>query len=138
MARNYSSAPVLVNKSDGTYRMCIDYWDLNSRAVEDTYPATSKNAIWNKFYAAKYILKIDLKNAYLQVPMAPASEKYTAFSVPRKDLYHFVTMLFGLTNAPATFCRLVDALFRPEFEQNVFAYLDDIIVVSATYEEHLE
>ena len=46
-------------------------------------------------------------------------------------------MTFGLTNALATFCRLIDALFGPEFEPNVFAYLDDIIIVSNTYEEHL-
>ena len=65
-------------------------------------------------------------------------KKYTAFSVPGKGLYHFRTMPFGLTHAPATFCRLVDALFGPEFEPNVFAYLDDIIIVSSTYEEHLK
>ena len=46
-------------------------------------------------------------------------------------------MLFGLTHVPATFCRLVDAMFGPEFEPNVFVYLDEIIVVSATYEEYL-
>ena len=47
-------------------------------------------------------------------------------------------MPFGLTKAPATLCRFVDALFGPELEPNVFAYLVDIIVVSTTYEEHLE
>ena len=52
--------------------------------------------------------------------MASASKKYTAFSVLGTVLYHFQAMPFGLTNAPATFCRLVDALFGPEFEPNVF------------------
>ena len=47
-------------------------------------------------------------------------------------------MPFGLTNAPATFCRMVDALFGQQHEPNVFAYLDDIIILSSTYEEHLE
>ena len=94
------------------------------------------DGILDKLQGAKFISKIVLKNAYLQVPMAPASTKYTAFSMPGTGLYYFRTMPFGLTNAPATFCRLVDALFEPEFEPNVFAYLDDIIVVSETYEEH--
>ena len=55
-----------------------------------------------------------------------------------KGLYYFIDMPFGLTNVPSTFRGLVDALFGPEFKTNVFAYLDDIIVVSAMYEEHLE
>ena len=70
--------------------------------------------------------------------MAPASKKYTGFSVLGTGLYHFQFMSFGLTNALATFCRLVDALFGPEFEPKVFAYLHDIIIVSDTCEEHLK
>ena len=118
--------------------MYINYRDINARAVKDAYPVSSMDAILDKLRGAKYIPKIDLKNAYLQVPMAPYSKKYTAFSVPGKGLYHFLTMPFGLTNAPTAFCQLVAALFGPQFEPNVFAYLDDIIVVIAIYEEHLE
>ena len=79
------------------------------------------DGILDKLRGAQFISKIDLKNAYLQVPMAPASKKYTAFSVPGTGLYHFRTMPFGLTNAPATFCRLADALFWLESGPNVFA-----------------
>ena len=106
--------------------------------MKDAYPVSSMDVILDKFRGAKYISKIDLKNAYLQVPMKRGSKKYTEFTAPGKDLYQFVTMPFGLTNAPATFCRLVDALFDPEFEPNVFAYLEDIISVSSTYKEHLQ
>ena len=102
-ASDYSSAPVLVKKSDGTYRMCIDYRDINAQTVKDAYLVGSMDAIPDKL-----------------------------------SLYHFRTMPFGLTNTPATFNRLVNALFGPQFEPNVFAYLDDIIIVSKTYEEHLE
>lgn len=65
------------------------------------------------------------------------SKKYTAFSVPGLGLFQFMRMLFGLNNAPITFQRLIDALFKPEFEPVVFGYLDDIIIVTDSYDEHL-
>lgn len=120
---NYSLAPVLVEKSDGTYSICIEYQDINAQTVKDAYPVASMDSILDKLRGAKYISKIDLKNAYLQVPIKQHSKKNTAFTVPGKGgkcLYQFVTMHFGLTNAPATFYRLVDALFGPEFEPDVF------------------
>ena len=137
-ASDYSLALVLVKKADDTYRICIDYRDSNARTVKDAYPVSSMDGILDKLRGAKYISKIDLKNAYLQVPMEEASKMYTAFSVPGSGFWQFKTMPFGLTNAPATFCRLIAALFGPEYEPNVFAYLDDIIIVSSTYEEHLK
>ena len=91
-ASDYSLAPVLVKKSDGMYRMCIDYRDINAQTVKDAYPVGSMDAILDKLRGVKYISKVDLKNAYLQVPMTPASKKYTALSVPAKGLHHFVTM----------------------------------------------
>ena len=118
--------------------MCINSRDIHAQTVKDAYPVTSMDSILDKLRGAKYISQIDLKNAYLQVPMEQNSKNNTAFSVPEKGLYQFVTMSFGLANVPATFFRLVDALFGPEFEPNVFANLDDIIVVSSTYEEHLQ
>ena len=64
-ASDYSSAPVLVKKSDGTYRMYIDYRDMNAQTVKDAYPVGSIDVILDKLRGAKYISKIDLKNAYL-------------------------------------------------------------------------
>ena len=72
-----------MKKSNGTYRMCIDYQDMNSKTVKDAYSVVSMDAILDKLRGAKYISKIDLKNTYLQVPMAPANKKYT-FSVSGK------------------------------------------------------
>ena len=62
--------------------------------------------------------------------MAPGSKKYTAFSVPGSGLWQFTQIPFGLTNAPMTFQRLIDALLGPEREPYVFGYLDDIIVAT--------
>ena len=70
--------------------------------------------------------------------MAEESKKYTAFAVPGSGLWQFRRMPFGLTNAPQTFQRLIDQLFGPELEPFVFGYLDDIIIVTEGFEEHLK
>ena len=64
------------------------------------------------------------------------SRKYTAFAVPGSDLWQFKRMSFGLTNAPATFQKLIEALFAPEMEPYVFGYLDDTIIATESFEEH--
>ena len=92
--------------------------------------------ILDKLRRDKYISKVDLKNAYFQVAIDEESRQYTAFAVPGSGLWQFKRMPFGLTNAPATFQRLIDALFGPEMEPNVFGYLDDIIIATDTFEEH--
>ena len=135
-ASAWSSAPVMVKKSDGTTRFCIDYRDLNKVTKKDAYPIPSMGSILDKLRSAKYISKIDLKQAYHQIPLEESSKQYTAFSIPGSGLYHYTRMPFGLTNAPATFQRLIDALFGPEFDPYVFGYLDDIVIVSADFESH--
>ncbi|KAL6430594.1 hypothetical protein ACFW04_006885 [Cataglyphis niger] len=75
--------------------------------------------------------------AYFQIPLERNSRKLTAFTVPGKSLFHFTRMPLSLTGAPATFQRLLDRLIGPEMEPHAFAYLDDIVVVTRTFEEHL-
>ena len=115
-ASDWCSAPVIVKKSDGSYRFCIDFRDLNKKTKKDAYPIPSIDAILDKLRKARYISTIDLRQAYFQVPMAEMSKRYTAFAVPGSGLWQFKRMPFGLTNAPMTFQRLVDALFGPEYE----------------------
>ena len=85
-----------------------------------------------------YLLKIDLKAAYHQIPMARESKKYTAFAVSGSGLWQFTQIPFGLTNAPMTFQRLIDSLLGPELEPYMFGYLDDIIIATETFKEHLK
>ena len=96
------------------------------------------DSILDKLRGARYLSKIDLKAAYHQIPMARESKKYTVFAVPGSGLWQFTRMPFGLTNAPMTFQRLIDSLLGPELEPYVFGYLDDIIVTTETFEEHLK
>lgn len=134
----WSSPVVLVKKSTGAYRFCLDFRRLNQASEKDAYPLPHINSILEKLREANFISTIDLKQGYWQVPLAPDSRPLTAFTVPGKGLYQFVVMPFGLHSAGATFQRLLDKIIGPELEPRAFAYLDDLIIVSATFEEHIE
>ena len=136
-ASDYSSAPVMIRKSNGTYRFCVDYRDLNKMTRRDAYPIPNMDTILDKLRQARYLTKIDLRQAYYQIPLEKASRKYTAFAVPGSGLWQFTRMPFGLMNAPSTFQRLIDSLFGPEMQPNVFGYLDDIVIATESFEDHL-
>lgn len=128
-----------VDKPDGSVRLCLDARKLNERTVRDSYPLPHADRILSRLGPSRYISTIDLSKAFLQVPLHPRSRKYTAFSVLGRGLFQFTRMPFGLMNSPATLARLMDrVLGGSELEPNVFVYLDDIIVISNTFEEHLD
>lgn len=129
---------VPVDKSDGTVRLCLDARKLNERTVRDSYPLPHADRILSRLGKANFISTLDLSKAFLQVPLHPRARKFTAFSVLGRGLFQFTRMPFGLVNSPATLSRLMDrVLGGGELEPKVFVYLDDIIVVSDTFEEHL-
>ncbi|XP_011701743.1 PREDICTED: uncharacterized protein LOC105458270 [Wasmannia auropunctata] len=134
----WSTPIVMVKKPNGSYRFCLDFRKLNSASKKDAYPLPYMNAILDKLRAARYISTIDLSQAYFQIPLEINSRELTAFTVPGKGLFHFTRMPYGLTGAPATFQRLLDRLIGPEMEPHAFAYLDDIVVVTPTFEEHIK
>jgi len=82
-------------------------------------------------------LTIDLSQAYFQIPLAEKSREIIVFSVPGKGLYHFTRMPYGLMRALVTFQRLLDRLIDSEMEPFAFAYLNDIVIVIPTFEEHM-
>ncbi|KMQ84279.1 reverse ribonuclease integrase, partial [Lasius niger] len=133
----WSNPIVMVKKPNGKYRFCLDFRKVNSVSKKDAYPLPNMNGILDKLRSARYISTIDLSQAYFQVPLAKESREITAFSVPGMGLFHFTRMPYGLTGAPATFQRLLDRLIGPEMEPHVFAYLDDIVIVTPTFEEHM-
>ena len=85
----------MVKKSDGTRRMCIHYRDGNARTIKNAYPTPNADTILDGLQGAQYISKIDLKQAFLQVPKKESSKKYTAFSVPGSKLSQFRRMPFA-------------------------------------------
>lgn len=134
----WSSPIVMIKKSTGKFRFCIDMRKVNEASVKDAYPLPRINAILEKLRHAKYISTLDLYRGYWQVPLSPGSRPITAFTVPGLGLFQFKVMPFGLHSAGGTFQRLLDRIIGPEFEPKAFAYLDDLVIVSDTFEEHLE
>jgi len=133
----WSSNIVVVKKKDHTLRMCIDYRRLNDVTVKDSYPLPRIADCLDALSAGKYFSAFDLRSGYYQVAMDDVDKDKTSF-VTRSGLYRFKVMPFGLTNAPATFQRLMDLTMAGLNYSICLVYLDDIILMSKTIEEHLE
>ena len=134
----WSSPVVVVKKKNGKRRFCIDFRRVNEVTEKDAYPLPQVQATLEKLRGAKYISTIDLTNGYWQIPLDHESRPITAFTVPGRGLFQFRRMPFGLHSAPATFQRLLDQIIGPQLEPRAFAYLDDIIVLGSTFEEHFD
>ena len=92
----------------------------------------------DKLNNAKYLSTLDIKSAYWQIPMESSSKKYTAFTVPNRGLFQFKRMPFGLCNAPSVWQRFIDQVLQSDLEPHVFVYLDDIVIVTQTFDKHIE
>ena len=131
------SAPiVLVKKRDHTLRLCVDYRRLNSLSKADVYPMPRIDELLDRRGKAKFISTLDLTRGYWQVPLSEEAKEKSAFATPF-GLFQFNVMPFGLQGAPATFQRLMDRLIQGLNGYST-AYLDDLVVYSETWEEHLE
>lgn len=133
----WSSPVLIVGKKDGNPRFCLDSRKLNSVTIKDAYSLPYISEILDNLREAKFLTSIDLSKAFWQIPIHEPDRDKTAFYVPGRGTFRFKVTAFGLTNAPATQQRLVDLLFGPEFELKVFAYLDDIIICSKSFSEHV-
>ena len=132
----WSTPIVMAKKANGGYRFCLDFRKLNTVSKKDAYPIPYMSDILKQLKVSKYISTIDLSCAFNQIPLDEACQEYTTFTVPSRGLFQFVRMPFGLWNALATFQRLIDRVIGPELRPHAFFYLDDIIVVTETFEEH--
>lgn len=134
----WSSPVLLTPKKDGSLRFCLDSRKLNAVTKKDAYKLPYISEILDNLKNARYLSSIDLSRAYWQLPIAEQDRDKTAFYIPNRGTYRFVTVPFGLTNGPATQQRLMDLLFYgPEFENSVFVFIDDIIIASADFQTHI-
>lgn len=86
---------------------------------------------------AEYFSSLDLRSGYWQIPMHEADKEKTAFATP-DGLYEFNVLPFGLCNAPATFERMIDTVLRGLKWKTCLCYLDDIVIFSSSFREHLK
>jgi hypothetical protein len=135
---SWSNPVLLVPKHDGSKRFVVDFRKVNSVSKVDAYPIPYMSSMLDKLRAGKYVTTLDLEKGYWKVELHPSSKEITAFTIPGRGLFHFNVMPFGLHSAGATFQRLMDRVLGPELEPHCFAYLDDIVVVSQSFDEHLE
>ena len=133
----WSNAIVLVRKKDGSLRFCIDFRRLNERTRKDSYPLPRIREVLDSLVGAGFFSCLDLKSGFWQAEMDEASRPYTAFTVGNMGFYECNRMPFGLSNAPATFQRLMQNCLREYNMEFCLIYLDDVIVFSKTEEEHL-
>lgn len=133
----WCSPVLIVKKPNGENRLCLDSRQLNKVTKRDSYPLPRVSAIIDNLKNARYLSTIDLKSAFWQIPLDDNSKEKTAFAVNGRGLFQFKVMPFGLVNASQSQQRLMDILFQSH-EDKIWAYLDDIIVCSETFEEHIK
>ena len=121
------ACPVLfVKKKDGTDRMVVDYRPVNLVTIKNKYPLPRINDLYDQLAGSSVFSKMDLRLGYHQIKIKNGDIPKTAF-VTHYGQYEYTVMSFGLTNAPATFSRLMNLIFMEYLDKFVVVYLDDML-----------
>ncbi|GJW76694.1 putative reverse transcriptase domain-containing protein [Tanacetum coccineum] len=131
-------APVMfVKKKDGSFKMCIDYRELNKLTVKNCYPLPRIDDLFDQLQGSSIYSKIDLRSGYHQLRVREQDIPKMTFRT-RYRHYEFQVMPFGLTNAPAVFMDLVNRVCKPYLDKFIIVFIDDILIYSKDEKEHEE
>ncbi|GJV23305.1 putative reverse transcriptase domain-containing protein [Tanacetum coccineum] len=128
---------LFMKNKGGSFRMCIDYRELNKLTVKNRYPLPRIDDLFDQLQGSKFFSKIDLRSGYHQLRVHEDDILKTAFRT-RYGHFEFTVMPFGLTNAPSVFMDLMNKVCRPYLDKFVIVFIDDILIYSMTQEEHVE
>ena len=132
----WSSPIVPVRKVNGTLRMCVDYRKLNRVTKTEHFPMPNLTEAIYSANKIKFFTKLDLIKGYYQLPIEESSKQFTAFSTPHSQ-FQFKRLSFGLKNSGIEFQRTMTDILSQFDHSKVIVYIDDILILSSTFEDHL-
>jgi hypothetical protein len=133
----YASPAFLVPKSDGGFRLVVDYRKVNAKVVFDSHPTPTIEEAFQQFGGAAVFSVLDLNSAYFQIPLNARSRRVTAFCTPF-GLYEFNKLPMGISIGSQGLTRVINKLFSEEKGNFVFNYLGDVVVYSRSMQEHAD
>jgi len=136
-ASPWCSNVVMVCKQDGTMCLCIDYRKLNGLTVKDKFPLPKIDTCLDALNGCEFFSTCDLRCGYWQTEIDERDRDKTAF-VTRKGQWRFKVLTFGLANAASQFARIMELVMSGLTYDVCLVYLDDILIFSKTFDEHLE
>lgn len=142
-SRSPYNAPVWIvpkkmdNSGEKKFRMVIDYRKLNAVTIPDRYPIPDIQEIISNIGENAYFSLLDLKSGFHQIPLKNSDIEKTSFSI-NGGKYEFLRLPFGLKNAPSIFQRTLDDILREHIGKQCYVYIDDIIILGKSKEEHLK
>jgi hypothetical protein len=127
---------MMVLNKDGTWRMCVHYWALNKIMMKNQYPLPRIDDLLDQLKNVVYFTKLDLRSGYHQIRVVEQDAWKTVFKT-KWGLFEWLVIPFGLFNDPKTLMHVMNDVFRTFLYEFVIVYLDDIIIFSGTWDEHV-